>query len=365
MCRVLLAPTRFSSRLLSARLLSHGIVIGHAQRLHTCAVTHASSRKRQNEAKDGRAPNPRGHEPAHHSGHAVVMPRGRRRLQILHVLATHSKSASRGNSTHLRPPTHTLHAREPSLCRAGPASSITCPTLTSTRSDRSADSMALEEHGGTTHRIAAEAARHSSDRRPSCLQQTEPPSVVTHSFKFTPAPQRPFQNGRGQIRPGAEQSIGAWHHNTDPACTACTAAPCTYPSSLREPWCFLSHHVGLTASIVDFSFFFHSRMKATTALLARANQLIAFRHGRLNAGACEIPLYDSDLLAHRAPARPAPRARARRTMRPVAARDAERCALSPREAPSGAYQIGLTGCLDAGMCVCERACARLCDAEER
>ena len=114
-----------------------------------------------------------------------------------------------------------------------------------------------------------------------------------------------------------------------------------------------------------FFFFLPYRMKATTALLARANQLIAFRHGRLNAGACEIPLYDSDLLAHRAPARPAPRARARRTMRPVAARDAERCALSPREAPSGAYQIGLTGCLDAGMCVCERACARLCDAEER
>jgi hypothetical protein len=228
-CRVLLAPTRFSSRLLSARLLSHGIVIGHAQRLHTCAVTHASSRKRQNEAKDGRAPNPRGHEPAHHSGHAVVMPRGRRRLQILHVLATHSKSASRGNSTHLRPPTHTLHAREPSLCRAGPASSITCPTLTSTRSDMSADSMALEEHGGTTHRIAAEAARHSSDRRPSCLQQTEPPSVVTHCFKFTPAPQRPFQNGRGQIRPGCRavyRSLAPQHRSS---------VYCMYCSSLHVP----------------------------------------------------------------------------------------------------------------------------------
>jgi hypothetical protein len=201
-CRVLLAPTRFSSRLLSARLLPHGIVIGHVQRLHTCAVTHASSRKRQNEAQDGRAPNPRGHEPAHHSGHAVVMPRGRRRLQILHVLATHSKSASRGNSTHLRPPTHTLHAREPSLCRAGPANSITCPALTSTRSDRSADRWRLKNTGERrTVSLPKLRSTHLIVAHRVCNRET-PPSVVTHSFKFIPARQRPFQNGRGQMRPG-------------------------------------------------------------------------------------------------------------------------------------------------------------------
>jgi hypothetical protein len=153
------------------------------------------------------APNPTGHEPAHHSGHAVVMPRGRRRLQILHVLATHTKSASHGNSTHLRPPTHMPHAREPSLCRAVPASSETCPTLTSTRSDSSADSMALEEHGGTTHRIAAEAAKHSSDRRPSCLQQRDPPSVVTTLLQIPLAHQRETAISKQTRAAGVQSSL--------------------------------------------------------------------------------------------------------------------------------------------------------------
>ena len=95
--------------------------------------------------------------------------------------------------------------------------------------------------------------------------------------------------------------------------------PPRIPVLSGRPACFLSYH---SSRLSLWLFFFENKkqkMKATTVLLARANQLIAFRHGRLNAGAGVIPLYDSDLGANRAPARPAPRARARRTMRPVAA----------------------------------------------
>jgi len=148
----------------------------------------------------------------------------------------------------------------------------------------------------------------------SSISRDNPASNSTRA----PARNSHFQTDEGGR--GAEQSIRAC--DLTPQHRSCVQCGSLHVSQFSQGGLRASCLTTPPVCLSLWLFFFENKkqkMKATTVLLARANQLIAFRHGRLNAGAGVIPLYDSDLGANRAPARPAPRARARRTMRPVAA----------------------------------------------